>query len=149
VGQSGARKIRASAAGYDRADPVRLSGGRNQGGTASGTRAKVPDRQLTDGGIVVAPVRRVHQTIREHSDIESELTSTTVYAFLIFRQQIHEECGQRAGIQLACYVFVARASPDAATAVSEDYEACRVLWNSQVSVEAERRNTDGASCPAL
>src|SRR4051794_13658125 len=57
VGKSGAGKIRAAAARHDRADAVRLSGSRNKGGAASGACAKVPDRQLMDIRVVMAPFR--------------------------------------------------------------------------------------------
>lgn len=59
---------------------LRLFGSRNQGGGTCGACAKVPDRQLMQPGVVLAPLSRVRQTLSEHSDIESELTSANVHA---------------------------------------------------------------------
>jgi hypothetical protein len=86
------RQVGAAAARHHCADTVRPLARRRQRGRRSGAGAEQAARQ-PPGRLSAAakPVDRHDQTAGEQEDVESQLTSARVRAFLVRRQQVEEQ----------------------------------------------------------
>lgn len=92
------------------------------------------------------PLDRPDQPIREELDIESEAPGSGIGSFFFGRQEIEQERGEEAILELTRDESIARAETAAPAAVSEDDESARRTRDREVAREmcAIDRNGDGA-----
>src|SRR6266404_308205 len=80
-------------------------------GTAS-TGSKVTNIQVIE--LALDPIRRINQTLGQHSDIKPEMSSVLIKRFLIFSEQVKEECADSSFANRACDKLIARTMTAAA-----------------------------------
>jgi hypothetical protein len=104
-------------------------------GRAPRARAETAERKHAQIGLLVRPVRRVHQPPAEQRDVEAVLARLDVALFLDPGEEIEKQRRDSRMLQLRGDPDVARAVPAAAAAVREQHDPFRARRNGEVAGE--------------